>query len=208
MKPLCADRRGTLCAEPAAVAGSIGRLHLDLEADWAAREFGRGSHPGGRVRSWIEAKGRRWEARTGEQLPVIFPGCAEQDGANRVRSNPRVAMDDILEGHREAFSERCRVVGAARLIQNSTMLNYNTLRFSTGELASIGGGEGSMGVPVHATLEVSEGGRPLGVFDLVGEFHSAVVTEHWFHPDDRRVATHRGSPRARTKYRNSVKVLP
>ena len=41
-------------------------------------------------------------------------------------------MDDILESHREISSERCKVVGVALLIQDTTMLNYNTLRFSAG----------------------------------------------------------------------------
>ena len=58
-------------------------------------------------------------------------------------------------------------------MQDTTMLNYNTLRFSTGGLVLIGGGDGRMGVPVHTTLAVSEGGRPLGVFHLEGDFRPA-----------------------------------
>ena len=176
MKPLCAEWRGTLCAEPAAVTGSLGRLHLDPAADWAAREFGRGSHPDGRLRRRIEAMGRYWEARRGAPLPVIFPERAEREAAYRLLSSPTVAMDDILESHRETSAERCNAVGVALLIQDTTMLTYNTRRFSTGGLASIGG-EGRMGIPVHATLAVSDGGRPLGVLDLEGNFRPAQTTK-------------------------------
>ena len=176
MKPLCAEWRGTLCAEPAAVTGSLGRLHLDPAADWAAREFGRGSHPDGRLRRRIEAMGRYWEARRGAPLPVIFPERAEREAAYRLLSSPTVAMDDILESHRETSAERCKAVGVALLIQDTTMLTYNTRRFSTGGLASIGG-EGRMGIPVHATLAVSDGGRPLGVLDLEGNFRPAQTTK-------------------------------
>ena len=176
MKPLCAEWRGTLCAEPAAVTGSLGQLHLDPAADWAAREFGRGSHPDGRLRRRIEAMGRYWEARRGAPLPVIFPGRAEREAAYRLLSSPTVAMDDILESHRETSAERCNAVGVALLIQDTTLLTYNTRRFSTGGLASIGG-EGRMGIPVHATLAVSDGGRPLGVLDLEGNFRPAQTTK-------------------------------
>ena len=34
-----------------------------------------------------------------------------------------------------------------------------------------------MGIPVHTTLAVSEGGRPVGVFDLEGDFRSAKTTK-------------------------------
>ena len=55
------------------------------------------------------------------------------------------------------------------------MLNYDNLRDATSGLAALGGGgKGTVGVPVHATLAVAQGGRPLGVCALEGDFRESV----------------------------------
>ena len=165
MKSLRAGWREVLREEPDRVAGRMGSLHLGADADWAEREFGRGTHPDGRVRRRIKEMGRCWENRPGSPLPVIFPDIASQVAAYRLLSNERVTVDDILEGHRETTVERCRDAGVVLMVQDTTMLNYDSLRDATGGLAALGGGgKGAVGVPVHATLAVSQGGRPLGVF--------------------------------------------
>ncbi len=115
MKSLQAGWREALCEEPERVAGRMGSLHLGSDADWAEREFGRGTHPDGRVRRRIEEMGRSWEKRPGTSLPEIFPDRASQEAAYRLLSNERVAVDDILEGHRETTVERCRHAGVVSL---------------------------------------------------------------------------------------------
>ena len=72
MKSLQAGWRNALCEEPERVAGRMGSLHLGGDADWAEREFGRGTHPDGRVRRRIEEMGRCWEKRPGTPLPEIL----------------------------------------------------------------------------------------------------------------------------------------
>ena len=175
MKSLQAGWREALCEEPERVAGRMGSLHLGADADWAEREFGRGTHPDGRVRRRIEEMGRCWEKRPGTPLPEIFPDRASQEAAYRLLSNERVAVDDILEGHRETTVERCRHAGVVLMVQDTTMLNYDNLRDATNGLAALGGGgKGTVGVPVHATLAVAQGGRPLGVCALEGDFRESV----------------------------------
>ena len=175
MKSLQAGWREALCEEPERVAGRMGSLHLGADADWAEREFGRGTHPDGRVRRRIEEMGRCWEKRPGTPLPEIFPDRASQEAAYRLLSNERVAVDDILEGHRETTVERCRHAGVVLMVQDTTMLNYDNLRDATSGLAALGGGgKGTVGVPVHATLAVAQGGRPLGVCALEGDFRESV----------------------------------
>ena len=175
MKSLQAGWREALCEEPERVAGRMGSLHLGADADWAEREFGRGTHPDGRVRRRIEEMGRCWEKRPGMPLPEIFPDRASQEAAYRLLSNERVAVDDILEGHRETTVERCQHAGVVLMVQDTTMLNYDNLRDATSGLAALGGGgKGTVGVPVHATLAVAQGGRPLGVCALEGDFRESV----------------------------------
>ena len=136
---------------------------------------GRGTHPDGRVRRRIEEMGRCWEKRPGMPLPEIFPDRASQEAAYRLLSNERVAVDDILEGHRETTVERCQHAGVVLMVQDTTMLNYDNLRDATSGLAALGGGgKGTVGVPVHATLAVAQGGRPLGVCALEGDFRESV----------------------------------
>ncbi len=175
MKSLQAGWREALCEEPERVAGRMGSLHLGADADWAEREFGRGTHPDGRVRRRIEEMGRCWEKRPGTPLPEIFPDRASQEAAYRLLSNERVAVDDILEGHRETTVERCRHAGVVLMVQDTTMVNYDNLRDATSGLAALGGGgKGTVGVPVHTTLAVAQGGRPLGVCALEGDFRESV----------------------------------
>ena len=161
MKSLQAGWREALREEPERVAGRMGSLHLGADADWAESEFGRGTHPDGRVRRRIKEMGRCWENRPGSPLPVIFPDIASQVAAYRLLSNERVTVDDILEGHRETTVERCRDAGVVLMVQDTTMLNYDSLRDATGGLAALGGGgKGAVGVPVHATLAGIAGRAP------------------------------------------------
>ncbi len=166
IKPLAEGWRDALCREPAPILGTTPEPCRVKGADWADFEYGRSSHPDGRLRKRLLAMGRAWENAPGASLPVIFPAEAEQKAAYRLLSNDRIKMDDILQPHREATVERCRLEPVVLAIQDTTTLNYNGHRKTTGLVDLGGGGSGTRGILAHVGLAISETRRPLGVFEL------------------------------------------
>ena len=167
MRPLAADWRAVLCAEPARNIRVAPALHMDERTDWAEREYARSTHPDGRVRDRIVRIGRAWVDRPGAAIPAIFPARAERKAAYRLLSNGSVTMDHILEPHQATMVERCQLEKVVLAIQDTTSLNYERLE-ATGGLVAIGGGgsKGVRGLWAHVGLAVNLAGRPLGVFSL------------------------------------------
>ncbi len=75
-------------------------------------------------------------------------------------------MDDILQPHREATVSRCRLEPVVLALQDTTTLNCNGYRRTTGLVDIGGGGSGTRGIRAQVGLAVGEGRRPLGVFEL------------------------------------------
>ncbi len=173
MKPLAADWREALGREPSRAIGwapgSCG-----VEDDWAEQEYGRSSCSDSRLRARMVAMGRAWTERPGASVPALFPGEADQKAAYRFLSNPHVAMDNILEPHREAMADRCRPQPLVLAVQDTTMLNYSGLEATEGLVDIGGGGSGSVGVAAHFGVAFSEGGCALGVFHLDADFRETV----------------------------------
>ena len=178
MRPLAGHWRQRLTRQPRRTLATRPAPALPPGADWADLEFGFGSHPDGRVRKRIRAMAKAWETSPGEPIPVVFPDRKDQRAAYRLLSSPMVDMDDILESHRDATAARCLEYPVVLAVQDTTMLNYTNLKGSTGGLARIGGGgEGSLGIPAHAVLAVSEGGRGLGLLGIDADFRQGVTTK-------------------------------
>ncbi len=72
-------------------------------------------------------------------------------------------MQDIIEPHREAMISRCRLERVVLAVQDTTTLNYTGLEDTPG-LVKIGGG--GKGILAHAGLVITEGRRPLGVYEF------------------------------------------
>ena len=155
MRPLCADWRQALRAPTCRELGTA--PPLSETEDWAAMEYGRSSIPDGRLRTRLVYMGRQWEESPGAPVDAIFPQRAERTAAYRFLSNQQVTMDDILEPHREALTERCRQERTVLVAHGAVMLNHVSRRDRTGGFA-VGG--------VRASLALTEGGRPLGVLAL------------------------------------------
>ena len=78
-----------------------------------------------------------------------------------------MAGEDILQPHREALLERCRLHGTVLLVQDTTTLNYTGLGGSTRGLGPLKErSSSSRGLFVHAAVGFTDGGRPLGVSGL------------------------------------------
>ncbi len=177
IKPLAARWRERLCREPLRRLGAAPTPHLPEDVDWADIEYGRGSHPDGRLRDRVVAMGRAWEHARGASLPAIFPGAAEQKAAYRLLSNDRITLEHILQPHQEATVDRCRLEPVVLALQETTTLNYNGHRKTAGLVNLGGGGSGTWGLLAHVGLAVTEARRPLGVFEVNGTQRDGALTD-------------------------------
>ena len=165
LRPLAADWRTRLRREPPRRAlGSFPQPELAAQASWAEREFARSDLPDGRLRRRLQVLGAGWENACGKPLTDVFPDSAGQVAAYRFLRNPRVSVEDILQPHREALAERSRLHATVLVVQDTTALNYTSLRASTQGLGSLGS-RGS-GLWAHAAVAFSASGRALGVAGL------------------------------------------
>ena len=171
LRPLSEGWREILLSAPERVLGWSGSMYS--EGDWAEREYGRSTHPDGRVRSRIAQMGAAWTRRLGAHLPAIFPGRAEQAAAYRLLSNEAVTMEHILDSHFEQTVERCRAERLVLAVQDTTTLNYDGLSATSGLDDLGGGGKGSSGILAHVGVAVNAVGRPLGMFEADADFRRA-----------------------------------
>ncbi len=81
-----------------------------------------------------------------------------------------MSRNDILESHRQSTVSRCAQHEGVLSVQDSTGLNVDTRKKSTGGLTSIGGT--AKGLYAHANLACSETGQVLGVLDIDGSFRA------------------------------------
>lgn len=61
-------------------------------------------------------------------IPRACHGWAETAAAYRFLDNPRVGLKEILSGHQHATLERLQAQEVVLLVQDTTFLNYGTLR--------------------------------------------------------------------------------
>ncbi len=168
--PLEAGWQEILCQQQHRPIGSQVGLYDGADVDWAQRQYGRCRHPDGRVRRRIVEMGRHWMRTLGEDLTMIFPTRAAQKAAYRLVSNRGVTMEHILDAHYEATADRCRTAEVALMLQDTTVLNYSTLKATEGLVPIGGGGTGSRGLLAHAGLAVTPQGLPLGLFSMETRF--------------------------------------
>ena len=171
LRPLVEGWQPVLCGEPERVLGWSESIYC--AGGGAAREYGRSTHPDGRIRRRIAQMGAAWVNRLGEHLPSIFPGRAEQTAAYRLLSNEAVTMDHILDSHFEQTVERCGAERVVLAIQDTTTLNYDDLSTTSGLDELGGGGKGSAGILAHFGVGVNAVGRPLGMYTVDTDFRQA-----------------------------------
>ena len=171
LMPLSEGWREILLSEPERVLGWSGSMYS--AGEWAEREYGRSTHPDGRVRCRIAQMGAAWTRRLGERLPAIFPGRAEQAAACRLLSSGAVTMEHILDSHFEQTVERCRAERLVLAVQDTTTLNHDGLSGTSGLDDPGGGGKGTSGILAHVGVAVNAVGRPLGMFEADADFRQA-----------------------------------
>src|SRR5919109_5265783 len=70
----------------------------------------------------------RLSEQTVSSIPRACHGWAETLAAYRFLDNPRVSLTEILSGHQHATLERLQAQEVVLLVQDTTFLNYGTLR--------------------------------------------------------------------------------
>ncbi len=168
VRPLAEGWREGLCAQAAARFRPAREPHLADDAHWTDVEYGASTHPDGRVGKRIRAMGRAWQREPGARTPQVFATEAGRKAAYRLLSSDNVTMDDILESHRQATVSRGQLHEVVLAVQDTTGLNYDTLKGTTQGLMKIGGT--AQGIYAHANVAFSPGGRVLGVLDIDGSF--------------------------------------
>ena len=168
--PLSVGWQEKLCGQSRQRFGPLQDIYLKDDVHWTDMEYGASKHPDGRVRKRILSMGQAWERMPGKSTPQIFADPAQRKAAYRLLSSDNVDMDDILESHRQTTVARCAQREVALAVQDTTGINYDTLKGSTDGLTSIGGT--AQGIYAHANVAFSPGGRVLGVLDIDGNFRS------------------------------------
>ncbi len=166
------NAKGELCESSARKVLPMGAVPSAL-GDWTTREFGGNGLTDDRLRQRLIEKGRCWKRRAGAE---IFADRTGQRAADQLLPNARVSMADMLAGHQGMTVQRAREADETVLVvQDTTVLNYQTLQDSTDGLMLIGrrrGGSGSVGVVAHVLLALTETGQPLGLLDLEADFRA------------------------------------
>ncbi len=165
---LCANWQQQLQAVPAIRFHGCRDFYIKDAANWSDIEYVFSTHPDRRIRKRLLSMGQDWQNASQDPIPQIFANEAKSKAAYRFFSNKAVSVDDILESHRQATVARGALHGVGLAVQDTTSVNYDTMKNSTKGLVKIGGA--AKGVMVHATVAFSEAGRPLGVLDIDGEF--------------------------------------
>ena len=175
LRGLRPDWREALAKPWRAPLGSFPALDLPREANWSEREFARCALPDGRLRRRLLQMALAFERHPGQPLPDIFPRQADLVAAYRFLHNDGVDPADILQPHREALVERCRLHATVLLVQDTTSLNFTSMREVTSGLGPLKQrSNAARGLWVHATVAFTPGRRPLGVSGL----------ETWARPEE------------------------
>lgn len=162
--------RKQLCGELRQRFRAVDHGWLPGGGHWCETEYGASTHPDGRIGKRLVAMGQAWERKPGEATPNRFADEAACKAAYRLLSNKRVSMDDILESHRQATVGRGAQHRVVLAVQDTTTVNYDTMKHTTEGLTSIGGT--AKGLCVHAQVAFAPNGRVLGVLDIDGEFRT------------------------------------
>lgn len=91
----------------------------------------------------------------GDEASRIFDTPAKRKAADRLLNNDNISMDDILESHRHSTVLRCTQQPVALAAQDSTTLNFDTLKKATSGLTTIGGI--ARGIVAHINLAFKPG---------------------------------------------------
>lgn len=104
---------------------------------------------------------RKLAEHPGESIPQASGSDSQSQSIYRFWANERVKPEQILASHRGRVSERMQQQAAVLVIQDTTDLNFSSLKHTSG-LGFINQTT-QQGIKVHTSFAVSSDGEPLGV---------------------------------------------
>ena len=165
--PLHTDWRAQLQALPNEGFCVPSDVANDDTDDWASTEFGRVEFADGRLRQRLLGLARDFY---GQPTAPITQACQGSEGkikgAYRFFKNSQVTMDTLLKPHIEATTRRIQKEAVVLAVQDTTSLNYNTHRATTGLGPINTRTDGAQGLKLHDTLALTPEGVPLGILHI------------------------------------------
>jgi len=134
---------------------------LHSPAIWAAQTYATAALPDQRLNARLVQTAALLAARPSDSIPQAGETWAQSKGIYRMIENDSVSAEQLLQPVYEATAKRCAGAPVILAVQDTTSLNYTSLRQTEG-LGPIDSGQ-ARGLLLHSTLAVRADGVPLGV---------------------------------------------
>lgn len=133
---------------------------------WASRIAGHASLADERLNTRLALLLSAMAAQPSDSLPQACGDSSQAQAAYRFFANQRISPDDLLQPVADATSDACRGLQTLLAVQDTSSLNYSTLRITQG-LGPINDSPNARGLHVHSTLAIRPDGVTLGVLDQI-----------------------------------------
>ncbi len=147
---------------------------------WAAEVGARAELPDERLNQRLAQILATFAQKPLDSIPQAAPTAGAAKAIYRFLDNERVRVDDLLQAVVRTTVESCRGQPRILAIQDSSSVNFSTLRCTTG-LGPLNDSAHARGLHVHTTLAVREDGLALGLLHQ----------QCWSRPDEKRTAEDR-----------------
>jgi hypothetical protein len=144
---------------PSSFANPIGDTEL-----WAARIAGHADLADERLNTRLGLLLTAIAAKPSDSLPQACGGSSQAQAAYRFFANERIPSDDLLQPIVDATSDACRGLQTLLAVQDSSSLNFSSLRTTQG-LGPLNDSPKARGLHLHTTLAVRDDGVTLGILD-------------------------------------------
>jgi hypothetical protein len=131
---------------------------------WASRIAGHASLADERLNTRLSLLLTALAAKPADSLPQACGCCSQAQAAYRFFANRRIGPDDLLQPVVDATSDVCRGLRTLLAVQDTSSLNFSTLKTTTG-LGPLNDSPKARGLHMHTTLGVGDDGVTLGILD-------------------------------------------
>src|SRR5271165_2138349 len=159
---------------------SLANHFADIEL-WASRIAGHASLLDERLNTRLGLILTALTARPSDSIPQASASCSQAQAMYRFFANERIGPDDLLQPLADATSDACRGLKTMLAVQDTTSLNFSTLRTTKG-LGPLNDSARARGLHLHSTLALREDGVALGI---LGQIYWVRPTEGRSAPDRR-----------------------
>ena len=131
---------------------------------WAVQIAGLADFPDERLNARLANLLATFAHRPLDRIPQACGSAANAKGCYRLLSNQRLSVADFLQPFVAHTVEGCRGQAAVYAVQDTTSLNYSTLKSTTG-LGALNDCVHARGLHLHTTLALRSDGVPIGLLD-------------------------------------------